>query len=273
MQLQRMHCQSLKSQLCPCGSSLVSLEVFSRAQILLMVQTTAICHSNFSFSSFFISLFWNLEICSSLFLLFIPVFFSALSCPSFYSFLLLFLLPVLFSPSLFIHFIFWSTLLFSFQICYPFFSFLFSHNSILSSSPLCPITIQSVLFLLELSIWYFFAISFYSCFCFLYTPSFYKDLMTLLVLCSYLSTFSLSLYSLSVLFVLPFCSFLFALVFFSFSVLLFPLFYMLLLFLLFIFFCILTPSFFIYFYSFFSFLIIFLVLYFVSIAWLLLPTD
>ena len=75
----------------------------------------------------------------------------SLSCPSFYSFLLLFTLHVLFSPSLFINFIFWSPLLFSFQICYPFFSFLFSYYSILSACPSCSITIQSILFLLELS--------------------------------------------------------------------------------------------------------------------------
>ena len=47
---------------------------------------------------------------------------------------------------LFIRFIFWSPLLFSFQICYPFFSL--SYYSVLSASPLCSIPIQSVLFLL-----------------------------------------------------------------------------------------------------------------------------
>ena len=61
-----------------CGSSLLSLEVISPAQILLIVQITAIRHLNFSFSSFHIPLFQNLEICSYLFLLFFPVFFSAL---------------------------------------------------------------------------------------------------------------------------------------------------------------------------------------------------
>ena len=53
------------------------------------------------------------------------VLFCSLSCPSFYSFLLFVLLPVLFSPSLFIHFIF----------CYLFFTLLFSYYSILSASP------------------------------------------------------------------------------------------------------------------------------------------
>ena len=66
--------------------------------------------------------------------------------------------------------------------------------------------------------------------------------MTLPVLCSYLSLFSFSLDSLSVLFMLPFCSyfcsFLFSLVIFSFSILFCPFFYMLLLFLLLIFLCI-----------------------------------
>ena len=104
------------------------------------------------------SVFSNLEICSDLFLRFFPVFFSALylAHPSILFFLLL---PVLSSPSLFTHFIFWSPLMFSFQICYPF-SFLFSYYSIHVVSPLCSIAIQSVLFLLVRSIRYFFAISF-----------------------------------------------------------------------------------------------------------------
>ena len=50
------------------------------------------------------------------------VIFFSLSCPSFYSFLLFFLFPVLFSPSVYSLFLFCSPLLFSFQICYPFFS-------------------------------------------------------------------------------------------------------------------------------------------------------
>ena len=114
---------------------------------------------------------------------------------------------------------------------------------------------------------------------------FFKDLMTLPALYSYLSLFSLFLYPFSALFMLLFCpcfcSFLFALAF-SFSVLFYPLFYMLLLFLLLIFFYILIPSFFIYFYFYlflfsflflFSIFIIFLVLYFVCIALQFLPTD
>ena len=201
----------------------------------------------------------------------------------FYSFLLFFLLPVLFYHSLFIHFILWSPLLFPIKICYPFFSSLFSYYSILSVFSLCYITIQSVLFLLEPFIWYFFATSIALASVFFILLLFFKDLMTLPALYSYLSLFSLFLYPFSALFMLLFCScfcsFLFALEF-SFSVLVYPLFYMLLLFLLLIFFYILTPSFFIYFYFYlflfsflFSIFIIFLVLYFVCIALQFLPTD
>ena len=99
-----------------CGSSLVSLEVFSPAQILLIVQTTAIRHSFFLSSLF--SIFFTLEfkkLFFSQFLLFFSVFFSTLSCFLFES---------------------------------AFLSFLFSYLSILSASPLCSITTQSVLFLL-----------------------------------------------------------------------------------------------------------------------------
>ena len=117
----------------------------SLVQILLIVQTTAIRHSIFYFSS--LSMFMQCRISKSVV---ICSFFSFL----FFSPLYLFL-PTLFYSSfyflfcfvyLFIHFIFWSPLLFSFQICYPFFSL--SYYSVLSASPLCSIPIQSVLFLL-----------------------------------------------------------------------------------------------------------------------------
>ena len=65
-----------------CGSSFVSLEVFSLAQISLVVQTTVIRHSVF-FLLFYISSLWNLKIRSYLFS---SVFFSALSCSSIYTF-------------------------------------------------------------------------------------------------------------------------------------------------------------------------------------------
>ena len=102
----------------------------SSAQILLIVQTTAIRHSIFYFSSF--SMF--LRVFFFALYLFHPILFYS----SFYS--LLCFLP------LFIHFIFWSPLLFSFQICYLFFSLFLLLCSV--SSLLCSITIQSVLFLL-----------------------------------------------------------------------------------------------------------------------------
>ena len=129
------------------NSSLVPLEVYFPAQILLILQTTAIYTSLIFFFlplSYFSS-FWNLEIYFYLFLLIFTVFFSALFlfillC----SFLLFFLFLVLFSSTLFIHCIFWF-LLFSFQICY---SFLFPCCSILPTYPLCSIAIESVLFLL-----------------------------------------------------------------------------------------------------------------------------
>ena len=60
------------------------------------------------------------------------VLFCSLSCPSLSSFLLLVLLPDLFSPSLFIHFIFWSPF---FSNLLSFLFFLFSYYSILSASP------------------------------------------------------------------------------------------------------------------------------------------
>ena len=100
-----------------CGSSLASLEVFSPAHILRIVQTTALRHSDFSFFSF------SIFLCSGIKNLFLSipsilsyVLFWSLSCPSFSSFLPFVLFPDLFSPSLFIHFIFWS----------PFFSDLLS---------------------------------------------------------------------------------------------------------------------------------------------------
>ena len=109
--------QQLDAGLCgSCGSWLVSLEVFSPAQILLIMQTTAIRHSFFLSSLF--SFFFTLEFKNcffSQFLLFFSVFFSTLSCFLFES---------------------------------AFLSFLFSYYSILSASPVCSITIQSVLFLL-----------------------------------------------------------------------------------------------------------------------------
>ena len=95
---------------------------------------------------FYVYSIQNFKICCYLFLLFSPVFYSAL-CPfhpilfdcSFYS--LFCFLP------LFIHF-FYSDLPYCFLFKSVIPSFLFSFYSVLSASPLCSITIQSVLFLL-----------------------------------------------------------------------------------------------------------------------------
>ena len=99
------------------------------------------CNSDFSLSSFSIPIFLYLEFRN----LFLSVSFvlscvllCSLSCPLFYSFLLFFLVRVLFFPFLFLFTLF--SPLFSFQICYLFFSFLFSYYSILSASPLCFVT-------------------------------------------------------------------------------------------------------------------------------------
>ena len=87
-----------------------------------------------------------------MFLLFLPVLFSSLFHPTLFNSSFYLLFYVLFFFPLFIRFIFWSSLLFSFQICYPFFSL--SYYSVLSASPLCSIPIKSVLFLLVFILWY-----------------------------------------------------------------------------------------------------------------------
>ena len=118
-----------------CGSSLVPLEVF------LQHKSCWLCRQLLYIILFFISpLFlclFNLEF-QNLLLSVLSVLSCVLFCFSFYS--LFCFLP------LFIHFIFWSPLLFSFQICYLFFSLFLLLCSV--SSLLCSITIQSVLFLL-----------------------------------------------------------------------------------------------------------------------------
>ena len=102
------HLIILKKYELSCSSSLVSLEVFSPAQILLIVQTTAIRHSFFFLPFSLFSSPWNSKNFFSQFLLFFSVFLSTLSCFLFKS---------------------------------PFLSFLFSYYSILSTSSLCSITI------------------------------------------------------------------------------------------------------------------------------------
>ena len=94
-----------------------------------------------------------------------------LSCTLFYS---SFYSMFCFLP-LFIHFIFWSPLLFSFQICYPFFSLFLLLCSVCFSLMLCSYSICS----LSISLHHFrylclilLCYLFCSCFCFLYTSSF-----------------------------------------------------------------------------------------------------
>ena len=125
-----------------CGSSLVSLEVFSPAQILLIVQTTAIRHLAFPFSP--IAIFLHSGIWKLIYLFFLL--FSAL---------------YLVNPCILVYSCFGSLVcslplclftLFSDLPCFLFksaiASFLSSDYSILSASSLYSITIQSVLFLL-----------------------------------------------------------------------------------------------------------------------------
>ena len=116
----------------------------SPAQILLIVQTTAIRHCSFYFSSF--SMFIQSRISKSIvicsfcsFLFFSPLclFHPTLSYSSFYS--LFCFLPVYSLYFLISLIVFFSNLLSFF--------FLFDY-SILPASPLCSIPIQSVLFLL-----------------------------------------------------------------------------------------------------------------------------
>ena len=145
----------------------------SPAQILLIVQTTATRHY---FLFLLIFCLFNLEFQNLL--LSVP---SVLSC----SFLLCIFSILLFSTllsiscsvfSLFIQFIFWSPLWFSFQICYPFFSLFLLLCSVCFSlmlyyysicSPSTSLDLFRSLYLILLC--YFFC----SCFCFLYTSSFW----------------------------------------------------------------------------------------------------
>ena len=118
----------------------------SPAKILLVVQTTAIRHSIFYFSSF--SMFIQSRISKSV----VICSFCSFLC----SFLLSILSILLFSTLLSIPCFVFSLCLFTVFSDLPYYflfkfatiSFLFSYYSILSASPLCSITIQSVLLLL-----------------------------------------------------------------------------------------------------------------------------
>ena len=152
-----------------CGSSLVSLEVFYQHKSCWS------CRQLLYVTLFFISplfiYFFNLEFQSLL----SPVTFSALYLfhsilvySSFYS-LFCFLL-------LFIHFIFWSPLLFSFQICYPFFSLFLLLDSVcfplaLYYYSICSLSISLHLFRSPYLI--LLCYHFCSCFNFLYTSFFW----------------------------------------------------------------------------------------------------
>ena len=158
-----------------CSSSILSLEVFPQNKSCWSCRQLLYITRLFLsplFLCFFLE-FQNL-------LLSVP---SVLSCVLFCS-LYLFHPSILFYSSfyslfcflpLFIHFILWSPLLFSFQICQLSFLFSFPY-SILSASPLCSITTQSVLFLAVLFLSFFLDRSLYlrllcylfcSCICFL----------------------------------------------------------------------------------------------------------
>ena len=137
----------------------------------------------FFFLFFYISLFWNLEICFYLFLLFFLASFSALYLVH----------PILFYSSFCSLFCLFTLCLFTLfsdlPYCFLFksaiLSFLFSYYSILPASPLCYIAVQFVLFLLELSICYFFAAVFFIllfCSCLLLFLVLYMLLLFLLLI-------------------------------------------------------------------------------------------
>ena len=177
--------ECLSMQLGGCGAlwvpSLWFLQFFTcvswgifPAQILLIMQTTAVCHSTFYFSSF--SMFIQSRIPKSVVMcsLFFPMFFSALypfHPTHFYSsfYFLFCFLP------LFIQFIFLSPL-FSFQICYPFFSLFLLLCSVCFSLMLCSYSICSLSISLHPFRYLYLILLCYlfcSCFCFLYTSSFW----------------------------------------------------------------------------------------------------
>ena len=159
-----------------CGSSLVSLEVFSHRKscwssrqllyvTLFFVSPLFLCLFNLEFQNLLLcvpSVLSCVLFCS------LSLFHPTLFYSSFYS--LFFFLP------LFIHFIFWSPLLFSFQDFYPFFSLFLLLCAVCFSLMLyyysiCSLSISLHLFrsLYLILLCYLFC----SCFCFLYTSSFW----------------------------------------------------------------------------------------------------
>ena len=148
----------------------------SPAQILLIVQKTAIFHSIF-ISPLFLS-FFNLEFRNRL-LSVSSVLYCILFCSlSFFHSILFYssFYPLLCFLPLFIHFIFWSALWFSFQISYPFFSlvlllYFVCFSLILNYYSICFLSISLHPFrsLYLILLCYLFC----SCFCFLYTSYFW----------------------------------------------------------------------------------------------------
>ena len=124
-----------------CSSSLLSRGIHPSTNL---VDCEDNCYTSLSFFFllfFYISSFWNLEICCSVLFVLSCVLFCYLSFPYFYSFLLSIPCSV-FSLCLF-------TLFSDLLYCFLFNYFPISYYSILSASPLCSIIIiQSVLFLL-----------------------------------------------------------------------------------------------------------------------------
>ena len=161
-----------------------SFSMFIQSRILKLVVICSCCSFLFLLSTFFILLFSTL---------------LSISCSVF---------------SLFIHFIFWSPL-FSFQICYPFFSLFVLLCSVcfslmLYSHSICSLSISLHLFrsLYLIILRYLFC----SCFCFLYTSSFWFYDTS----CSVLLSFFLSFLFPSIFFLFFYASFLLLFLFFHF---------------------------------------------------------
>ena len=118
----------------------------SPAKILLVVQTSAIRHSIFYFSSF--SMFIQSRISKSV----VICSFCSFLCPFLLSILSILLFSTLLSVLCSVFSLCLFTLFSDLPYCFLFksviLSFLFSYHSVLSASPLCSIAIQSVLFLL-----------------------------------------------------------------------------------------------------------------------------
>ena len=185
-------------------------------------RTNLVDHADNCYTSldyFFLLFFYvssqNFKTCCYLFLLFFPVFFSALSFPSFYSFLLFFLFPVLFSPSVYSFYSLISLIVF-FSNLSAILSFLFSllyfvcFSLMLYYYSICSLSSGSVSFFLfrqiPLSKTSLLSLLLLHLFSLAILLLFGRGSMTLPVLCSFLSfsLFSFLLFSFCF-FMLPFC--------------------------------------------------------------------